>query len=137
MLPTENKVEDGGCEESREKGSNYKLFFSRNGKGIGGVLLAEKWWENVFDVIPVSDRILLVQMIIGRSVFVFVCVYGPQVGISNDNKTRFYQMLQYDITKVPASEQLIICDDLNGHTGAKPSGFDGVHGGQSIWTAKH
>ena len=48
------------------KDSRYKYFWSGNNEGSGGVgiLLAEKWWEKVFEVQPVSDRILLVRMVL-------------------------------------------------------------------------
>ena len=41
---------------------SLKLFWSGNDKGTGGVgvLLAEEWWEKVFEVVRVSDRIILV-----------------------------------------------------------------------------
>ena len=71
-------------------------------------------------------------MIIGRSVFVFVCMYVPQIGLSDVEKDRFYQMLQGAIAEVPASEQLVISGDWNGHIDANSSGFEEVHGGQAF-----
>ncbi|XP_014678683.1 PREDICTED: uncharacterized protein LOC106818498 [Priapulus caudatus] len=116
------------------KDSRYKFFWSGNDKGTSGVgvLLAEEWWEKVFQVMRVSDRVLLVRMVIGRTVFAFICVYVPQVGLSDAEKNCLYQMLHSAVAKVPASEQLIICGDWNGHTGAESTGFREVHGGQAI-----
>jgi hypothetical protein len=67
------------------KDSHYKFFWSGNNKGTGGVgvLLAEECWEKVFEVVWVSDRILLLRMVIGKTVFAFVCVYAPQVSLSD------------------------------------------------------
>ena len=115
------------------KDSRYKFYWSGNDKGQGGVgvMLAEEWWENVFVVDRLSDRILLVRMHIGKAVFAFVCVYAPQVGLSEAEKDRFYDMLQTAVTKVPDSEQLFICGDLNGHIGTDSSGFREVHGGRA------
>ena len=55
------------------KDSRYKLFWSGNDHATGGVgvLLAEEWWEKVFEVARVSDRIILILMTIGKTVFVF------------------------------------------------------------------
>ena len=123
-----------GVKQIVGKDSCFKLFWSGNGKNTGGVgiLLAEKWWENVFEVVRVSDRIILIRMTIGKTVFVFVCVYAPQANLSDFEKDRFYQELQSTVAKIPASEQLLVCGDLNGHLGSQSTGFEEVHGGQAI-----
>ncbi|MCU7898061.1 MAG: hypothetical protein KZQ61_05230, partial [Candidatus Thiodiazotropha sp. (ex Lucinoma aequizonata)] len=130
----ETRWKMGGVKKIDGKDSRYKIFWSGNDKGTGGVgvLLAEEWWERVFEVFRVSDRILLIRMVIGRTVFVFVCVYAPQANLSEAEKDRFYQMLQCTVAKVQASEQLIVCGDWNGHIGSESIGFEEVHGGQAI-----
>lgn len=130
----ETRWKTGGVRRIEGKDSRYKFFWSGNDKSTGGVgvLLAEKWWEKVFEVLRVSDRILLLKMIIGKVVFTFVCVYAPQVGLSDAEKDSFYQKLQCVVAKVPSSEQFIICGDWNGHIGAESNGFEEVHGGQAI-----
>ena len=64
----------------KEKDSIFKLFWVGNGKGMGGVenLLAEKWVEAIFDVKHVSDRIMLVKLVLGKNVVMFLLVYPPQ-----------------------------------------------------------
>ena len=59
-------------------------------------------------------------------------MYAPQANISEFVKDRFYQMLQCAVSKIPASEQLIVCGDWNGHIGSQSTGFEEVHGGQAI-----
>ena len=59
-------------------------------------------------------------------------MYAPQANLSEFEKDRFYQMLQYAVSKIPASEQLIVCGDWNGHNGSQSTGFEEVHGGQAI-----
>ena len=54
-------------------------------------------------------------MTIGKTVF--VSVYAPQANLSEAEKDRFYQMLQCNVATIPASEQLIVCGDWNGHIG--------------------
>ena len=123
-----------GVKQIVGKDSRYKLFWSGNDNATGGVgvLLAEEWWEKVFEVVRVSDRIILIRMTIGKTVFVFVCVYAPQANLSEFEKDRFYQMLQCTVAKIPASEQLFVCGDWNGHIGSQSTGFEEVHGGQAI-----
>ena len=72
----EVRRKNSGTEIVAGKRSRYKFFWSGNEEGLGGVgvMLAEKWWENVFAVDRVSDRILLLRMIIDKAVFAFLCV---------------------------------------------------------------
>ena len=116
------------------KRPRYKFFWNGNEEGLGGVgvMLAEKWWENVFAVDRVSNRILLVKMNIDKVVFAFVCVYAPQINLKAVEKDRFYDALQTVVTKVPGSEQLFICGDMNGHIGADSKGCSGC----SLWVHK-
>ena len=123
-----------GVKQIVGKNSRYKLFWSGNDNATGGVgvLLAEEWWEKVFEVVRVSDRIILICMTTDKTVFVFVCVYAPQANLSEFEKDRFNQMLQCTLAKIPASEQLFVCGDWNGHIGSQSTGFEEVHGGQAI-----
>ena len=107
------------------------MFWSGNDNGTG-ILLAEEWWERVFEVVLVSDRIILIRMTIGKTVFVFVSVFATQANLSEAEKDCFYQMLQCTVNTIPASEQLIVCGDWKGHIGSQSTGFEEVHGGQAI-----
>ena len=91
--------------------------------------MAEKWTNNVFEVHRVSDRILVLRLVLGESVFTFVSIYAPQVGHPNEKKTIFYDELPKSISKVPSSEILISLGDWNEHVGEKAGGFEDVHGG--------
>ena len=126
----------GGTESNqsrilKDKNSAYKFYWCGNKSGLGGAgfLLAEKWTHNVFEVHRVSNRILLLRLVLGQSVFTFVSVYAPQVSRQNEEKTIFYDELQKCISKVPSSEILIPLDDWNGRVGEKAGGFEDVHGG--------
>ena len=113
------------------KDSRYKFYWCGNQNGTGGVgiLLAERWLEKVFEVLRISDRILVLKMVIGKLAYAFISVYAPQIGLSEDDKDRFYDQLRGAVSKIPASEILIPLGDWNGHVGAVADGFDGVHGG--------
>ena len=56
--------------------SRYKYFGCGNDEGTCsvGILLAEKWWEKVFEVIRVSDRIILIRMVIGSVICFCECL---------------------------------------------------------------
>ena len=55
--------------------TRYKLYWSGNDKGTAGVgvFVAEEWIEKVFELQRVSNRIMLVKLIVGQHV-VSVCV---------------------------------------------------------------
>ena len=109
------------------KNSNYKLYWCGNRMGLGGVglLLAEKWIEKVFDVQRVSDRILLLLLVIDKTVFAFISVYAPQVGCPDVEKEQFYDLLQEIVSKVSSSEVLIPIGNWNSHVGRVAGSFLG------------
>ena len=128
-------------QETRWK-TNLKLIAGRDSRykyfGCGvGILLAEKWWEKVFEMIRVSDRIILIRMVVGSVVFVFVSVYAPQANPSESVKDQSYYALQSTIARVSSSEQLIISGDWNGHIGSHSTAFENVHGGQALGKRNH
>ena len=49
------------------KDSRYKFFWVGNNQGTSGVgvLLAEKWVDKVYDIKRVSDRIMLIKLLVG------------------------------------------------------------------------
>ena len=52
-------------------------------------------------MVRVSDRIILIRITIGKTVFVFVCVYATQTNLSEHEKDRFFQRLQCMVAKIP------------------------------------
>ena len=132
LLETRWKME--GVKQIVGKDSHYKLFWSGNDYGTGGVgvLLAEEWWEKVLEVVRFSDRIIRIRMTIGKTVFVIVCVYAPQANLSKSEKDQFYQMPQGTVAIIPASEQVFVCGDWNRLIRSQSTGFEEEHGGQAI-----
>ena len=91
----------------------------------------------MLEVIRVSDRIIIIRMVIGSVVFVFVSVYALQANLSESVKDQFYYALQSTIARVSSSEQLIISRDWNGHIGSHSTAFEDVHGGQNLGKRNH
>ena len=87
-----HKVDICGLQERRWRGvsarlvkgkdSIFKLFWVGN-------LLAEKWVEAIFDVKHVSDRIMLVKLVVGKNVVTLLLVYPPQAGRGDSVKDLF------------------------------------------------
>jgi exonuclease III len=80
------------------KDSTYKLFWCANDKGQGGVriLLDEKWFDKVFDVQRISDRVTQIRFVLGR-VFTLLSIYALHVGLSMLQKknSTIYSKMQW------------------------------------------
>ena len=65
------------------KDTRYKVCWSGNDKGTDGlgVFVAEEWIRKIFEVQRVSDRIILVKLIVGQHVDTILCVNAPQSGL--------------------------------------------------------
>ena len=131
-----HKVDICGLQELRWRGasvrlvegkdSRYKLFWVGNDKDMGGViiLLAEKWVEAIFDVKLVSDRIMLIKLVVGKSIVTVLLVYAPQTGLDDSAKDQFYENVQWTSTKINATEILFVCGDFIGHTGKNANRYE-------------
>ena len=91
--------------------------------------MAEEWIEKVFEVQRVSDRILLVKLIVGQRVVTLLSVYAPQSGLSDVDKDLFFDQLRAVTARIPRSELLIPCGDWNGHVGRAGTEYREVYGG--------
>ena len=77
------------------KDSRYKFFWVGINQGTSGVgvLLAEKWVDKVYDIKRVSDRIMLIKLLVGEAVLTVLSVYAPQTGLEESTKDAFYDSL--------------------------------------------
>ena len=116
--------------------SRYKFYWIGNQTGIGGVgiLVREKWVENVMDVMRVNDRIMVLKLIFGKQIVTVVSTYAPQAGLPDETKDKFWDDLIRVAGSVDDREMVILGGDLNGHVGAESLGFEGVHGGHGFGT---
>nr|GEV75977.1 hypothetical protein [Tanacetum cinerariifolium] len=86
------------------EGNQYKLWYSGSATAQNGVgvVVASYLKDKVVQVFKISDRIMLVRLVIEEESINVISAYAPQ---------------------------LIIAGDLNGHIGANADGFSSVHGG--------
>ncbi|XP_047257591.1 uncharacterized protein LOC107849121 [Capsicum annuum] len=56
-------------------------------------------------------------------------VYVPQVGLDEEEKKSFWEILDKVVRGVPSSENIFIGGDFNGHIRSSSLGYDDVHGG--------
>ena len=109
------------------KGRRYKLWWSGNSDGTGGVEVLMK--EELCEVVEVrrkSDRVMKVVMALEEEVVRIICVYGPQSGRTGAEKERLSDNLwcEWDLHSV--GELVLGMGDFNEHFG---KWIEGVHGG--------
>ena len=132
----EIKWRGGHARRVMGKDSYYKFFWQGDSLGIAGVgiVLADKWVDKVVRVDRVSDRIITLELLIGKTVTTFISVYAPQSGRSEEEKDSFYDALRATVAKIADKKLVIIAGDLNGHVGRGSEGYEGIHGGRGYGT---
>ena len=117
--------------KAREIGDGYKLFYhgdktSRNGVGI---IVSQKWKDNILAVNGVSDRLMSMQFVIKKGRLGVISAYAPQVGCTDQEMELFWEELDEMLQQIPDTAHVIIAGDLNGRIGANREGFERWHGG--------
>ena len=74
----------------------YKLWYSgglraRNGVGI---LVEKELTDRVMEIRRNSDCIMCIKLVLGAEVLNVICVYAPQMGLSDDIKKVFWDELE-------------------------------------------
>ena len=85
--------------------------------------------DRVVEVRRKSDRIMSIKLVTGLEVLIVICVYAPQVGLSDDTKKVFWEELEEVLQGIPRHEKLFLGGDFNGHIGEKADGYVRTHGG--------
>ena len=95
------------------KDSHYKFFWQGDRGGIAGVgiAIAVKWVDKVVRVDRVSDRIIALELLIGKTVTTFISVYAPQANREPIEKDSFYDALRATVAKVDDKKLVIIAGD--------------------------
>ena len=57
-----------------------------------------------FEVQRVSNRLIIVKLVVGQRVVSFLSVYAPQSGLSDEFKDLFFDKLHAVTAKIPASD---------------------------------
>nr|XP_016508532.1 PREDICTED: craniofacial development protein 2-like [Nicotiana tabacum] len=93
----------------------YKLWYSRGVKRKNGVgiLVDRELRESVVEVRNVSDRLMAIKLVVGRSTLNVISAYAPQVGLDEEVKRRFWEELDEVVRGTPPTK----------------NGYGEVHGG--------
>ena len=115
----ETRWRGGSARKIEGKNSFYKFFWSGDKSGLGGVgiMIAEKWIEDVISVTCINHRCIQLRLLIGTVIVNTVCCYAPQSGLPVEEKDDFYDQVVSVIASVPENEMLLVGGDFNGHVG--------------------
>src|SRR3989441_2848700 len=119
----ETKWKGKGVKLLGEKGKRYKFFWMGGVGKVGlagvGVLVAEKWVENVVEVKRLNERLMLIRVSIGTNILNVISGYAPQVGRSIEEKEEFLLSLSKMVDEIGQEDFVMIGGDMNGHVGGK------------------
>ena len=117
-----------GCRDRR-----YKLWWSGNNDGIGGVgILVKELCEKVVEVQRKSDRGMAMVLVFEEEIIQVMSAYSPQVGRSKCEKDQLYNDMASEWDLQNPIEVVLGMGDFNRHVGRQIDGFEGVHGGNGI-----
>ena len=74
------------------------------------------------------DRIITVQLIIGKKIWNIILVYAPQIGRPQNEKEAFLEELETILDNIPRSEKILIGGDFNAHLGAQNQHYPKEYG---------
>ena len=122
--------------KSRELGCGYKIIYngessSRDGVGI---IVGEKWRDNIIAVERTSSRIMYIKIALGKVIWNIMSAYAPQVGCSQEEKDDFLGKVEEVIQSVPPTEKWAIGGDFNAHIGVGDGNYKEVHGQKGYGT---
>ena len=123
------------CRFIGQSDCKYKVFWSgnREGKHSGvAIVVADKWVDKVIGVQRIDDRLIVLDMVVGKVMCKFVSAYAPQMGCPDEQKEEFYGKLSLVLSAVKDDEFLFVGGDFNGHVGKHSDGFVKVHGGYGV-----
>ena len=74
-------------------GGKYKLFWKGCSEGVSGVrvIVSEEFTDKVIEVTRVSERLMMVKLIVGKCLMNVVAAYAPQTGRSQEEKDNFWE----------------------------------------------
>lgn len=119
-----HKIDICAISETKRKGKGniaypgYILQYSgkeksERAKTEVGILIREKYRQNIEDVQYINERIIRVMLNIGKERIHFISVYSPDTSKSKEEIDNFYEQLQAEMDKIPGDQKTLILGDLN------------------------
>ena len=89
--------------------------------------MVKRWVDKVIDISGISDRMIVIKVLVQGIVISIISVYATQCGLDDIQKGDFYDCLVNAIRKLGEKEFLVIARYLNGHVGSNPQKQEDQH----------
>ena len=76
------------------------------------------------DFKPVNNRMAHMSVNFGREKAIFMILYAPQQGRTEEQKEEFFGNVQTEIDNIKSNKEVIVMDDLNGHVQTTRTGHE-------------
>ena len=96
-------------------GGKYKLFWKGCSEGVSGVgmIVSEEFIDKVVEVTRVSERLMMIKLIVGKCLMNVVAACAPQTGRSQEEKDNFWEAVWKLIEGIKKTERIMLGGDLN------------------------
>jgi len=123
-----HKIDVCALSETKKRGKgilqqqNYILIYSGRDKdkaassGVG-MLIHEKYKQNIEDIKYVNHRILIVTLKTNNEEIYLLSIYAPDISKPKEEVEEFYNKLQQEIVVLDTNNKMIIMGDFNGRIG--------------------
>ena len=93
-------------------GKRYKLFWmgSKAQTDGVGIFVAEKWVDSVLSVERLSERVLLLKMVLGDCLLNVFTVYAPDSGKPDEEKESFRDDVFHLVSCIPKMKWLFLLE---------------------------
>mgnify|MGYP007071599789 CR=1 FL=1 len=127
----ETRWKGGSTRMVSGKSGRYKFLWQGCPEGIHGVgvLVSEEFVDKIVEVKRMSERLMMVKLVIGECLMNVISGYAPQVGRNQVEKDEFWNAVYDLVGRLKNEEMVVLGGDLNGHVGRESDGYEGVHGG--------
>ncbi|XP_059298097.1 uncharacterized protein LOC132050749 [Lycium ferocissimum] len=105
------------------------LSYSSQEKNGVSILVDRELRDLVVGVRRVSDRLMIIKIVVGGHTLNVVSAYAPQAGQDEEIKRRFWEDLDEVVRGFSHSEKLFLGGNFNSHIETSARGYDDVHGG--------
>ena len=85
-------------------------------------------------VLRVNDRIIYVNLAIGKQIVNSISAYAPQVCLIAEKKDDFWDSFIIVLSVTSQQDSMFIGSDLNGHVERDTDSYGDVHGGMGFGT---
>ena len=106
--------------KARELGNGFKLFYiGEDGRKNGVDIILN---DEMKKVKRRSDRTISVKVALNGEIINIMSAYAPETGCGENEKIKFWEEMDEELSDIPDTEKLWVGGDFNGHCGRNNSG---------------